>query len=104
MAIHEKFSQYKKEEIDVIKQRVCIEHKCPYLGRLFMCNAYNKKDNSAANKTCNYLLYTGKMRGCMPDECTHYKDDVSPVKMLRKKQDLQYKRLEKANKVRKGEM
>lgn len=104
MAIHERFMDYKKEEIDRIKQEVCVKHKCPYLGRLFMCNAYNKKDASMANKTCNYILYTGNRRGCMPDDCKHYLDDVSQVKMLRKKTELKYKRLEEANKVRKGEI
>lgn len=85
MPLHDNFKDYNKHEIELIKQRTCMKHKCPYLGRLFSCNAYNGKDSSSVNKTCNYLLYTGKMRGCMPDECTHYKDDVNQVKMLKRK-------------------
>lgn len=95
MALHKRFSEYTKEEIVKIKESVCMKHKCPYLGRLVMCNAYNKKDSSTANKTCNYLLYTGKMRGCMPDECTHYKDDKSQVVMLKKKTKVIIKKFEK---------
>lgn len=74
MALHERFSEYTKEEIMRITKNVCMKNNCPYLGRLITCNAYNGKDTSSANKTCNYMLYTGKMRECMPDECTHYTD------------------------------
>lgn len=81
MPLHENFREYTKEEIEHIKRDVCIKNHCPYLGRIDKCNAYNGKDTSPSNRLCNYLTYTGKMRGCMPDECTHYKDkDVKRIK------------------------
>lgn len=104
MALHKHFREYTAGEIARIKEETCVKHKCPYLGRLFTCNAYNHKDSSMSNKTCNYCLYTGKVRGCMPDECTHYKDNVNQLKELKKKTELRYKRLEKANRKRKGDL
>lgn len=85
MALHKNFREYTQKELNEIKEQHCMKHKCPYLGRLFTCNAYNRKDTSSSNKTCNYCLYTGKCRGYMPDDCPHYMDDVNQVKMLRKK-------------------
>ena len=70
MALHENFREYTEKEINAIKRDVCTKHQCPYLG-----SVTNYKSNVTINaRCCNYMLYTGKMRDCMPDECTHYKD------------------------------
>ena len=73
MALHERFSEYTKEEVEQLKKDVCIKNKCPYLGLIHDSGTVNQK-NSPNNKTCNYILFTGHMRNCMPDECTHYLD------------------------------
>ena len=76
MALHEHFREYTNDEITNIIIKHCQAHKCPYLrvvtGAL-KNNSRNAKLN-AANKCCMYIDVTGKMRGCMPDECTHYLD------------------------------
>ena len=48
-------------------------HKCPYLTFAGDTNP-GKNKNITSNKCCNYILYAGKRRNCMPDECIHYKD------------------------------
>lgn len=70
MGMHEHFSEYTEEELKEIKLKVCTKHKCPYMS--FVANT--NKNTAAINKCCNYILYTGKMRGCMPDDCKHYLD------------------------------
>lgn len=71
MALHENFREYTKEEIDKIKLKVCIKHNCPYIG---VMNDSMKNCKDVTRKICNYILYTGHMRDCMPDDCKHYKD------------------------------
>ena len=66
MALHENFNEYTDAEITKIKEKVCIKNNCPYLGY--------ESASSGVNKTCNYILYTGKARRCMPDDCKHYTD------------------------------
>lgn len=70
---HENFREYTKSELSLIKRVVCIGHKCPYMSFI---GATNVSKNTDINSTrcCNYILYAGKRRDCMPDECTHYKD------------------------------
>ncbi len=74
---HDKFSDYTPEEIAKITKNVCIKHKCPY-AKFVHSSGYSKKSNStfklACDRFCDYLCIAGKSRGCMPDECTHYKD------------------------------
>lgn len=71
MALHEHFREYTAEEILQIKREVCIAHKCPYLSRM----TDSESATFAHNNFCSYLEWAGKMRGCMPDECTHYMDE-----------------------------
>lgn len=72
MALHDNFRDYTKEEIIEIKQKVCIKHKCPYLQKIH--DYAGKNSNSPLTNICNYILMTGHMRGCMPDECKHWND------------------------------
>ena len=70
MGIHKNFIEYTFDEINKIKSEVWKKHKCPYMS--FIANT---NDNTALyNRCCNYILYTGKMRDCMPDDCKHYLD------------------------------
>ncbi len=71
MALHDSFRDYTTEEIIEIKKKVCIAHKCPYLQKL---HEYSGKGTSPLGNICNYIVLTGHMRGCMPDECTHWND------------------------------
>lgn len=71
MALHENFIEYTQDEINKIKRDVCTRHNCPYMS--FVANT--NKSTATSNKCCNYILYTGQMRGCMPDECKHYLDN-----------------------------
>lgn len=73
MALHEEFRQYTKEEIAGIKRKVCAKHNCIYFSSLHDANTKAAKDGYT-NKVCNYILHTGHMRGCMPDECKHWKE------------------------------
>lgn len=77
MALHEHFRDYTVDEVTSIIINHCQAHKCPYLRRVvtgaLKNNSRNAKFN-AANKCCMYIDVAGKMRGCMPDECTHYLD------------------------------
>lgn len=75
MALHEHFREYTREEIVEIKQKVCLKHKCPYLQKI---NDYLGKGTGPSNNICNYIGKTGHMRGCMPDECKHWKDKNVP--------------------------
>ena len=70
---HDHFSEYTEDEIAKIKAYVCVKHECPYLRGLSK-SGNNSKAIAPANRCCNYSLLTGHSRGCMPDECTHYKD------------------------------
>ena len=70
MALHERFSDYTVDEISKIKRDICLKHKCPYLGSV----SNLKSQIPITGRCCNYFLFTGKMRGCMPDECMHYND------------------------------
>lgn len=72
MALHEHFREYTAKELTRIKEKVCIAHKCPYMSRIW--NGQKGAQISTINRTCNYIDMTGKMRGCMPDECKHWKD------------------------------
>lgn len=55
---HDRFGEYTEDEINEVKEEICIKHKCPYLKDFI----------------CAYALLTGKCRNCMPVDCTHYKD------------------------------
>ena len=70
MGLHERFREYTKEELVSIKEKVCLKHGCPYLGKIN--DSIGK--SGAMNNICNYICYTGHMRGCMPDDCKHWKD------------------------------
>lgn len=79
MALHEHFRDYTAEEIAEIKQKVCIKHKCPYLQKI---HDYAGKSKMSANANiCDYFCITGRIRECMPDDCTYWKDkDVKKKK------------------------
>ena len=79
---HERFKDYSEAEIIEIKRKVCMDHKCPYLSNFRLTSLINK--DNPTSKSCNYIAITGHMRGCMPDECTHYLDQnvkkrISPM-------------------------
>ena len=76
MALHKEFKDYTKEEVNEIKSRVCIAHKCPYLHSVSETSGTPKRGKSkTANKVCCcYILHTGHIRKEMPDDCKHYKD------------------------------
>ena len=74
MALHENFSEYTNKEISEIKKNVCAKHKCIYYGGIGGPNKKLKGEDCLMHKCCNYFEYTGKLRGCMPDECKHWKD------------------------------
>lgn len=71
---HENFREYTVKELTEIKMNVCMAHKCPYMSFIIDSNLGQRRRDASSNKCCNYILYAGKRRGCMPDECTHYKD------------------------------
>lgn len=72
MALHKHFREYTDEEITKIKKDICAKHKCPYLNSISHVKIATKK--SLLNKCCFYTVYSGHSRGCMPDECEHWKD------------------------------
>lgn len=74
MALHENFIEYTPEEILAIKRDICVKNKCPYLGAAWSNPNKKKGTIDYASKCCNYILYKGESRNCMPDECTHYND------------------------------
>lgn len=76
MALHEHFREYTSEEVNQIKKDVCLKHKCPYLSRM---SDYVTK-TTGWNNFCSYLEWSGHMRDCMPDECTHYLDGIPKKK------------------------
>ena len=73
MPLHDNFRDYTVEEISKIKADICVKYKCPYLSSFTTCNDRNGK-GTATYKAGNYILFTGKARDCMPDECKHYLD------------------------------
>lgn len=86
MALHEHFREYTPEEIIEIKKKVCIKNKCPYMANTTSVGSVRKasKTTIISNKCCMYILWAGKSRGCMPDECKHYmdKDVKRPTNLL----------------------
>ena len=83
MALHERFNEYTEEEILKIKKKNCIKHACPYFGAVIGLSKKNKANpNCLYNKSCNYILLAGHTRGCMPDECTHWKDENVPKRSM----------------------
>lgn len=60
------------EEINRVKKEHCQKHKCPYLKKSLSCNVMYVKGACF----CDYLCMTGHMRGCAPEDCTHWKDEV----------------------------
>ncbi len=72
MALHENYREYTSDELKAIKKEVCEKHKCPYM-KVVHDNGMNPK--FSVKHSCDYILYTGKSRGCMPDECEHWKDE-----------------------------
>lgn len=67
--LHERWKEYTVKEIEKIKNKHC--RKCPYSGTVGSKNT--------DNNICDYLLVTGKRRGCRPEVCEHYKDDVKRI-------------------------
>lgn len=76
MALHERFRDYTLKEIIAIKKEVCIAHKCPYLARM----SDYQNASAVSNNFCSYIDKTGRMRECMPDECTHYNEELPKEK------------------------
>ena len=74
MPLHEKWSEYTRDEINEIKRDVCAKHNCPYLGRISTL-AMNKQ---FSNMCCNYIELAGHSRGCFPEDCTCYEDKNAP--------------------------
>ena len=73
MALHEKWADYTEKEIYKTIKEKCLH--CPYSS--------TEKRNVKFIKdcTCNYILITGKMRECRPEDCTHHLDkDVQKPK------------------------
>ena len=72
--LHEHFAEYTVEEIERIRQEVCVAHKCPYLSTVKGSTRGFNAHASSGQKCCNYILIAEHMRNCMPDVCEHYKD------------------------------
>ena len=83
MALHEHFRDYTNEEILQIKKDVCMKNNCPYLGQVGVTQPGGGKGFALNGKCCNYIMYTGKMRGCMPDDCKHYLDEGAKKKRIK---------------------
>ena len=81
MALHEHFREYTAEDIKYILNNVCIKHDCPYLRALTGQTTNPRYPNTMyMNKCCMYIDVIGHSRGCMPDECTHYDDQIKSKK------------------------
>ncbi len=79
MALHENFRDYTKEEVKGIMLNHCIKHKCPYLRCLTGQTTNPRYPGEVfVNKCCMYIDLAGHSRGCMPDECEHWKDKNVP--------------------------
>lgn len=80
--LHERWRDYTEEEINDIKRNVCIAHECPYFSALFDGQGTSKEDiaRTPGGRYCDYICLTGKPRGCMPDQCTKWKDRDRVVK------------------------
>lgn len=80
MPLHERWALYPRKEINAIKEKVCIKHKCPYTKKI---NDYTGHSTSINYIFCDYLAYTGHSRGCLPEECTHWQDTGVPKRHKR---------------------
>ena len=65
MPAHKAWREYNKKEIQKIIDTKC--SKCPYAGTVGASSGTPKI-------ICDYLSITKKMRGCYPEDCTHYLD------------------------------
>ena len=66
---HDRFGEYTEDEINEVKEEICMKYKCPYLKDLT-----KQKYKAGSTTHCAYALLAGKCRNCMPVDCTHYKD------------------------------
>lgn len=80
MALHEYFREYTKEDIKMITREVCIAHNCPYLRHISAAVSPKSSEAYVPIKCCMYIDIVGHSRGCMPDECTHYNDQIKSKK------------------------
>lgn len=68
------WSDYTAEEINKIKEERCVN--CPYVGHM----DFNYQTGKGLS--CDFLGITHHVRGCLPDQCEHYKDDPEEVKKM----------------------
>ena len=74
-AMHKNFRDYTPDEIAQIKRDNCVAHKCPYLSKIHWNSKHSSMNGRASVQTmCNYILFAGHSRGCMPDVCEYWKD------------------------------
>ena len=66
MALHEKWADYTEKEIYKTIKEKCLH--CPY------SSTEKQSEDFISNCTCSYILITGKMRGCRPEDCMHHLD------------------------------
>lgn len=59
MVDKKQWSEMKESEINSLKKKQCM--KCLYFSTL--------SKNYMNSASCDYILITGKMRGCLPTEC-----------------------------------
>lgn len=67
--LHELWRDYTEEEINRIKKKVCIDHKCPY-QKYFSSNSH-----AVDNSYCDYLCMTGHIPP-RAEVCEHWKDEL----------------------------
>ena len=72
LARHDNFKEYTKKELNDVKRNVCIANKCPYMKKMVVQARSNDNANGCY---CDYISMTGHSRGCLPIDCTHYKDE-----------------------------
>ena len=64
-------------QINKTKREVCKKHNCQYFRGLGGACGGNE-NITIGHKYCDYASTTGKLRGCLPEDCTHWQDeDVS---------------------------
>ncbi len=80
--LHEKWSDYTRQEIKSVKVKKC--SKCPYKGHAQHFH-HSSQEDAIGLLICDYISITGKRRGCRPEDCKHYKDDPAMVKAIKKK-------------------
>lgn len=76
MPLHEHWREYSEKEIYDIQKQNCIRNNCQYLKPI---GPEIKEDDEKSKRLyCDYLCMTGKLRGCLPEECRHWKDPAVP--------------------------